>query len=243
MAFSFPRDKGACGALSDQAVDILAQGRKAVSLVGFTKMTWELLDGRGPKNERSKADHNKTNTQYEKTKAKAAQAWSYLTYQTAGRWDSRLFNVGVTRASGNFLQKNSSTFVRAHSGGILKFVFLVLGLKIAYFGKVLRLLLLLRFLGTTMLFFEKFKVRAFRKVYGLWGYFQPLKSYITLKFRWGTVSHLWTGVSHAYWIIPKIGRIIAGVTDGADIVGLALVLVSRDVKFVVFSSENRIDEL
>ena len=38
------------------------------------------------------------------------------------------------------------------------------------------------FLGTTMLFFEKFKVRAFRKVYGLWGYFQPLKSYITLKF-------------------------------------------------------------
>ena len=27
------------------------------------------------------------------------------------------------------------------------------------------------FLGTTMLFFEKFKIRAFRKVYGLWGYF------------------------------------------------------------------------
>ena len=52
------------------------------------------------------------------------------------------------------------------------------------------------FLGTTMLFFEKFKVRAFRKVYGLWGYFQPLKSYITLKFRWGTVSHLWTGLSN-----------------------------------------------
>ena len=52
------------------------------------------------------------------------------------------------------------------------------------------------FLGTTMLFFEKFKVRAFRKVYGLWGYFQPLKSYMTLKFRWGTVTHLWTGLSH-----------------------------------------------
>merc|ERR1712015_102884 len=34
---------------------------------------------------------------------------------------------------------------RAHSGGILKFVFWVLGLKNAYFGKVLRLLLLLRF--------------------------------------------------------------------------------------------------
>ena len=54
------------------------------------------------------------------------------------------------------------------------------------------------FLGTTMLFFEKFKVRAFRKVYGLWGYFQPLKNYIILKFRWGTVSHLWTGVSHLF---------------------------------------------
>ena len=39
------------------------------------------------------------------------------------------------------------------------------------------------FLGTTMLFFEKFKIRAFRKVYGLWGYSKPLKSYITLKFQ------------------------------------------------------------
>ena len=47
------------------------------------------------------------------------------------------------------------------------------------------------FWGTTMLFFKKFKISAFRKVYGLWGYFQPLKSYITLKFRWGTVTHLW----------------------------------------------------
>ena len=45
----------------------------------------------------------------------------------------------------NSFQKKISTFVRTHSGGILKFVFLVLGLKIAYFGKVLRLLLLLRF--------------------------------------------------------------------------------------------------
>ena len=52
------------------------------------------------------------------------------------------------------------------------------------------------FWGTTMLFFKKFKISAFRKVYGLWGYFQPLKGYITLKFRWGTVSHLWMGVSH-----------------------------------------------
>ena len=38
------------------------------------------------------------------------------------------------------------------------------------------------FWGTTMLFFKKFKVRAFRKVYGLWFNFQPLKSYITLNF-------------------------------------------------------------
>ena len=39
------------------------------------------------------------------------------------------------------------------------------------------------FWGTTMLSFKKLKVRAFRKVYGLWGYSRPLKSYITLKFR------------------------------------------------------------
>ena len=32
---------------------------------------------------------------------------------------------------------------------------------------------------TTMLFFKKFKVRAFREVYGLWVYFQPLKNYFT----------------------------------------------------------------
>ena len=37
------------------------------------------------------------------------------------------------------------------------------------------------FWGTTMLFFKKLKVRAFRKVYGLWGYFLPLKSYVLLK--------------------------------------------------------------
>ena len=40
-------------------------------------------------------------------------------------------------------KKNS--LCRTHSGGILKFVFWVLGLKNAYFGKVLRLLPLLRF--------------------------------------------------------------------------------------------------
>ena len=37
------------------------------------------------------------------------------------------------------------------------------------------------FWGTTMLFFGKFNIRAFRKVYGLWGYLQPIKSYLTLK--------------------------------------------------------------
>ena len=31
-------------------------------------------------------------------------------------------------------------------------------------------------LGTTVLIFEKLEPRAFRKVYGLWGYFQPEKS-------------------------------------------------------------------
>ena len=39
------------------------------------------------------------------------------------------------------------------------------------------------FWGTTMLFFKKFKIRAFRKVYGLWGYSLPIKTYVRLKFR------------------------------------------------------------
>ena len=38
------------------------------------------------------------------------------------------------------------------------------------------------FWGTTMLFFKKFKIRAFRKVYGLWGYSLPIKTYVRLKF-------------------------------------------------------------
>ena len=62
-------------------------------------------------------------------------------------------------------------------------------------GQSVAFVVFVAFWGTTMLFFKKFKISAFRKVYGLWGYFQPLKSYITLKFRWGTVTHLWTRVS------------------------------------------------
>ena len=38
------------------------------------------------------------------------------------------------------------------------------------------------FWGTTMLFFKKFKLRAFRKVYGSWGYSLPLETYMRLKF-------------------------------------------------------------
>ena len=38
------------------------------------------------------------------------------------------------------------------------------------------------FWGTTMLFFKKSKIRAFRKVYGLWGYSLPIKTYVRLKF-------------------------------------------------------------
>ena len=38
------------------------------------------------------------------------------------------------------------------------------------------------FWGTTMLFFKKLKIRAFRKVYGLWGYSLPIKTYVRLKF-------------------------------------------------------------
>ena len=39
------------------------------------------------------------------------------------------------------------------------------------------------FWGTTMLFFKKLKIRAFRKVYGLWGYSLPIKACVRLKFR------------------------------------------------------------
>ena len=46
------------------------------------------------------------------------------------------------------------------------------------------------FLGTTMLIFEKFKIWAFGKVYGLWGYLQPVKSYGALKSKMGTVTDL-----------------------------------------------------
>ena len=64
-------------------------------------------------------------------------------------------------------------------------------------GQSVAFVVCVAFWGTTMLFCKEFKISAFRKVYGLWGYFQPLKSYITLKFQWGTVSHLSTGVSYA----------------------------------------------
>ena len=53
--------------------------------------------------------------------------------------------------------KKMSKFVRTHSGGIVKFVFLVLGLQIAYFGKVLRLLFLLRFGVPRCCFFKSMK--------------------------------------------------------------------------------------
>ena len=43
--------------------------------------------------------------------------------------------------------------------------------------------------------FEKFRFWAFRKVYGLWGYFRPKKSYSHLKFQHTTVSHLCFGFS------------------------------------------------
>ena len=47
-----------------------------------------------------------------------------------------------------------------------------------------------------MLIFEKFKIWAFRKVYGLWGYLQPVKSYGALKSKMGTVTDLSLEISH-----------------------------------------------
>ena len=57
------------------------------------------------------------------------------------------------------------------------------------------------FLGTTMLIFEKFKIWAFRKVYGLWGYLQPVKSYGALKSKMGTVTDLSLEISCVYRIL------------------------------------------
>ena len=44
--------------------------------------------------------------------------------------------------------------------------------------------------------FEKFRFWAFRKVYGLWGYFRPKKSYSYLKFQHTTVTHLCFGFTY-----------------------------------------------
>merc|ERR1712015_410050 len=69
----------------------------------------------------------------------------------------------------NSFQKKISSLSRTHSGGILKFVFWVLGLKNAYFGKVLRLLLLLRFWVPRCCFLKSSKSGLSEKymVYGL----------------------------------------------------------------------------
>ena len=49
--------------------------------------------------------------------------------------------------------------------------------------------------------FEKFRFWAFRKVYGLWGYFRPKKSYSHLKFQHTTVSHLCFGFSYTIVVL------------------------------------------
>ena len=69
--------------------------------------------------------------------------------------------------------KKISTFVRTHSGGILKFVFLVLALKIAYFGKVL---LLLRFWVPRCCFLKKLiQSQSFQKSIWSMGLFPAFK--------------------------------------------------------------------
>ena len=45
------------------------------------------------------------------------------------------------------------------------------GAEKRFFWLSVALVVLVAFLGTTMLFYEKFKIRTFRKVYGLRGYF------------------------------------------------------------------------
>ena len=53
--------------------------------------------------------------------------------------------------------------------------------------------------------FEKFRFWAFRKVYGLWGYFRPKKSYSHLKFQHTTVTHLCFGFTYERFIISPMG--------------------------------------
>ena len=57
-------------------------------------------------------------------------------------------------------------------------------------GQSVAFVVFVAFWGTTMLFFKKFKIRVFRKVYGLWGYLQPLRNYGRFKFPNTTVTPL-----------------------------------------------------
>ena len=70
--------------------------------------------------------------------------------------------------------------------------------KKATFHKSVVFVAFVAFWGTTMLFFKKYEVRDFRKVYGLWGYLQPLKRYSRLKFHGWPFSYLWTIPSYIY---------------------------------------------
>ena len=77
----------------------------------------------------------------------------------------------------NFVANNSAPLIFATSLCEKARFWLNLGIK-----QSVAFVVFVAFWGTTMLFFKKFKFRAFRKVYGLWGYSLPIKTYVRLKF-------------------------------------------------------------
>ena len=58
------------------------------------------------------------------------------------------------------------------------------------FPKCVVFVVFVAFFGYHGVVFTKSSIRAFRKVYGLWGYIQPLKSYGRFKFPNTTVTHV-----------------------------------------------------
>ena len=63
--------------------------------------------------------------------------------------------------------------------------------------------------GTTVSFFKKFKLSAFRKVYGLWTYFQPVRSYHHFKFLGNQAKkmHVLDQKTRFFGILADNGRI------------------------------------
>ena len=94
-----------------------------------------------------------------------------------GRITSAMYLLTLKVFPKKFAVNNSAPLIFATSLCEKARFWLYLGLR-----KSVAFVVFVAFWGTTMLFFKKFKIRAFRKVYGLWGYSLPIKTYARLKF-------------------------------------------------------------